>query len=111
MTFFLQCWWQDLQSLLIHIFTSICRNDPQKLAEKLESLTSKSNKPEGTSQVVSSGFSTPAAYPKKIEQLESRGQYMQSEIKKLSAIMKTELLTDKSAEEIQLVSTIFQIDL
>jgi len=78
------------------------------LAEKLESLTSKSKKPDGTSQVVSSGFSTPAAYPKKIEQLESRGQYMQSEAKKLSAIMKIELLADKSAEEIQLVSTHFK---
>jgi hypothetical protein len=77
------------------------------LAEKLESLTSKSKKPEGTPEPASSGFSTPAAYPKKIEQLESRGQYMQSETKKLSAIMKTELLADKSAEEIKLVSQFF----
>lgn len=80
------------------------RNDPQKLAEKLENLTSK--KPEGRSEVFSSGFSTPAAYPKKIEQMESRGQYMQSETKKLSAIMKTELVADKSTDEIIMVSTV-----
>ena len=75
------------------------RNDPGKLAEKLEQLTTaKAQKP----SEAKTGFSTPAANPKNT--VESRGEYSQSPIKKLGDIMKTELLADKTEEEIKMVS-------
>jgi len=52
--------------------------------------------------------SAPAAQPKNpLKRSDSRGEYTQSPVKKLDAIMKTELLADKSDEEIKLVCNLY----
>lgn len=86
--------------------TTLQQNDPQKLAEKLEQLTTGSKAVPSKTQTStgSSGFSTASPYSKKSdiqEQQDSKGRFMQSKTKLLSGIMKTELLADKSFEEIQ----------
>lgn len=84
---------------------NVTRSDPQKLAEKLEQLTgAKKTVP---TQPQTELPSAPAALPKNpLKRSDSRGEYTQSPVKKLDAIMKTELLADKSDEEIKLVSVI-----
>lgn len=81
------------------------RNDPAKLAEKLDKLTTGSKNVSSTTPAASSsGFSTASSFKKADGQGEgSRGKFMQSQTKKLEAIMKTELLKDKNFDEIKQV--------
>ena len=88
------------------------RNDPQKLAEKLEQLTTGSKTVPSKIPSIDggSGFSTASPCSKKSEvqnqpvEQDSKGRFMQSKTKLLSALMKTELLADKSFEQIKQVS-------
>ncbi|XP_045033027.1 ATP synthase mitochondrial F1 complex assembly factor 1 isoform X1 [Daphnia magna] len=83
--------------------TTLQQNDPQKLAEKLEQLTtsSKAVSSKLPPSDYSSKFSTAAPSAKQPEGQNSKARFMQSKVKLLSEIMKTELLEDKDFEEIK----------
>jgi hypothetical protein len=88
----------------ISILVLFYRNDPQKLAEKLEQLTSSKTVTSKTPvSEVSSKFSAAAPCPKKPEAQDSKARFMHSKTKELNSIMKTELLEDKNFEEIKQV--------
>lgn len=86
---------------ILYCFFNLYRNNPQKLAEKLDKLTTGNR---SMSKAYSSGFSTASPFKKPEDQGEgSRGRFMQSQTKKLDVIMKTELLDDKNFDEIKQV--------
>jgi len=74
---------------------SLQQNDPEKLVERLEKLTSS----QAPSKAATKTSQPEASQCPKINQ-ESRGNYMQSQAKKLDEIMKTELLSTLPADEI-----------
>ena len=99
--------WSKTSDLIINLWISelvsdsylkYFRSDPERLAHGLEELSAK-KEPKKISEVV--GMNRPAPKPK--AKHESWAQYMQGKKKQLSAIMKTELLKDKTSVEIKAV--------
>lgn len=80
------------------------RNDPQKLAERLDQLTASST---AKKEPCSSNFSTVSSAKKTEKNVESQAAFMQSKTKRLDDIMKTELLADKNSEEITQVTILY----